>query len=503
MYGTIWALLPPVVAIVLALITKEVYSSLFIGIVTGALIYTGFSPIATLDTVINDGFINSVADAWNIGIFMFLILLGTMVALMNKAGGSAAFGEWAKKHVKTRAGALLATFLLGVLIFVDDYFNCLTVGSVMMPVTDGHKISRAKLAYIIDATAAPVCIIAPISSWAAAVNSYVPKGSSLTGFSLFLRTIPYNLYAILTLIMVLYLILTGFDFGLMKKHEINAERGDLFTSGSVNIKEEKQEEVNEKGRVADLILPVLLLIVSAIGAMIYTGFLGGATNVVAAFSGCDSERSLIFAGLVTILFCMIWYLPRKVLTFQDFMDSFVEGFRLMVPAMAILTFAWALKGIGDHLEISTFVKGVVGQNASASLFIPMIVFVIAIFLAFSTGTSWGTFAILVPIVIAMFPEQGHMEMMIISVSAVLAGAVCGDHVSPISDTTVMSSAGAQCNHMNHVSTQLPYAAVVAAVCVVGYILAAFIQIWWIVLLLSVAILLAVLTGMRIWLQKKA
>lgn len=503
MYGTIWALLPPVVAIVLALITKEVYSSLFIGIVTGALIYTGFSPIATLDTVINEGFINSVADAWNIGIFMFLILLGTMVALMNKAGGSAAFGEWAKKHVKTRAGALLATFLLGVLIFVDDYFNCLTVGSVMMPVTDGHKISRAKLAYIIDATAAPVCIIAPISSWAAAVNSYVPKGSSLTGFSLFLRTIPYNLYAILTLIMVLYLILTGFDFGLMKKHEINAERGDLFTSGSENIKEEKQEEVNEKGRVADLILPVLLLIVSAIGAMIYTGFLGGATNVVAAFSGCDSERSLIFAGLVTILFCMIWYLPRKVLTFQDFMDSFVEGFRLMVPAMAILTFAWALKGVGDHLEISTFVKGVVGQNASASLFIPMIVFIIAIFLAFSTGTSWGTFAILVPIVIAMFPEQGHMEMMIISVSAVLAGAVCGDHVSPISDTTVMSSAGAQCNHMNHVSTQLPYAAVVAAVCVVGYILAAFIQIWWIVLLLSVAILLAVLTGMRVWLQKKA
>ena len=373
----------------------------------------------------------------------------------------------------------------------------------MRPVTDRYKVSRAKLAYIIDATAAPVCIIAPISSWAAAVNSYVPKGSSLTGFSLFLRTIPYNLYAILTLIMVLYLILTGFDFGLMKKHEINAERGDLFTSGSENIKEEKQEEVNEKGRVADLILPVLLLIVSAIGAMIYTGFLGGATNVVAAFSGCDSERSLIFAGLVTILFCMIWYLPRKVLTFQDFMDSFVEGFRLMVPAMAILTFAWALKGVGDHLEISTFVKGVVGQNASASLFIPMIVFIIAIFLAFSTGTSWGTFAILVPIVIAMFPEQGHMEMMIISVSAVLAGAVCGDHVSPISDTTVMSSAGAQCNHMNHVSTQLPYAAVVAAVCVVGYILAAFIQIWWIVLLLSVAILLAVLTGMRVWLQKKA
>lgn len=495
---TIWSLLPPILAIVLALITKEVYSSLFVGIVVGSFMYAQFHPW-TAFTVIFD----TIKDSMNINILFFMVMLGMVVVLMSRSGGSAAYGKWAISKIKNKKIALLSTMGLGVLIFVDDYFNCLTVGSVMRPVTDRYKVSRAKLAYIIDATAAPVCIIAPISSWAAAVNSYVPKGSSLTGFSLFLRTIPYNLYAILTLIMVLYLILTGFDFGLMKKHETNAERGDLFTSGSENIKEEKQEEVNEKGRVADLILPVLLLIVSAIGAMIYTGFLGGATNVVAAFSGCDSERSLIFAGLVTILFCMIWYLPRKVLTFQDFMDSFVEGFRLMVPAMAILTFAWALKGVGDHLEISTFVKGVVGQNASASLFIPMIVFIIAIFLAFSTGTSWGTFAILVPIVIAMFPEQGHMEMMIISVSAVLAGAVCGDHVSPISDTTVMSSAGAQCNHMNHVSTQLPYAAVVAAVCVVGYILAAFIQIWWIVLLLSTAILLAVLTGMRVWLQKKA
>lgn len=496
--GTWWSLVPPLLAIVLALVTKEVYSSLFIGVAMGALLYTGFHPWNAFVA-----FFDIMKNSMNLNILIFDVLLGMIIVLMSKSGGSAAYGKWAGTKIKSKKSAMLATTGLGVLIFVDDYFNCLTVGSVMRPVTDRFKVSRAKLAYIIDATAAPVCIIAPISSWAAAVNSYVPKGSSLTGFSLFLRTIPYNLYAILTLIMVLYLILTGFDFGLMKKHEINAERGDLFTSGSENIKEEKQEKVNEKGRVADLILPVLLLIVSAIGAMIYTGFLGGATNVVAAFSGCDSERSLIFAGLVTILFCMIWYLPRKVLTFQDFMDSFVEGFRLMVPAMAILTFAWALKGIGDHLEISTFVKGVVGQNASASLFIPMIVFVIAIFLAFSTGTSWGTFAILVPIVIAMFPEQGHMEMMIISVSAVLAGAVCGDHVSPISDTTVMSSAGAQCNHMNHVSTQLPYAAVVAAVCVVGYILAAFIRIWWVVLLLSVAILLAVLTGMRVWIQKKA
>ena len=496
--GTIWSLLPPILAIMLALITKEVYSSLFVGIVVGSFMYAQFHPW-TAFTVIFD----TIKDSMNINILFFLVMLGMIVVLMSRSGGSAAYGKWAISKIKNKKVALLATMGLGVLIFVDDYFNCLTVGSVMCPVTDRYKVSRAKLAYIIDATAAPVCIIAPISSWAAAVNSYVPKESSLTGFSLFLRTIPYNLYAILTLLMVLYLILTGFDFGLMKKHEINAERGDLFTSGEDALREEKQEEVNEKGRVADLVLPVVLLIVSAIGAMIYTGYLGGATNVVAAFSGCDSERSLIFAGLVTILFCLIWYLPRKVLNFADFMESFVEGFRLMVPAMAILTFAWALKGIGDHLEISTFVKSVVGQNASASMFIPMIIFIIAIFLAFSTGTSWGTFAILVPIVIAMFPEQGHMEMMIISVSAVLAGAVCGDHVSPISDTTVMSSAGAQCNHMNHVSTQLPYAAVVAAVCVVGYILAAFIQIWWVVLTLSAAILLAVLTAMRIWLQKKA
>ncbi len=505
-YATILSLLPPVIAIGLALITKEVYTSLLAGIIVGGLLYSNFNLELMLNTILfqeEGGMIYKLSDAGNVGILVFLVMLGILVSLLNRAGGSAAFGKWASRHIKTRIGAQISVMILGVLIFVDDYFNCLTVGSVMRPVTDRYKVSRAKLAYIIDATAAPVCIIAPISSWAAAVNSYVPKGSSLTGFSLFLRTIPYNLYAILTLLMVLYLILTGFDFGLMKKHEINAERGDLFTSGEDALKEEKQEEVNEKGRVADLVLPVVLLIVSAIGAMIYTGYLGGATNVVAAFSGCDSERSLIFAGLVTILFCLIWYLPRKVLNFADFMESFVEGFRLMVPAMAILTFAWALKGIGDHLEISTFVKSVVGQNASASMFIPMLIFIIAIFLAFSTGTSWGTFAILVPIVIAMFPEQGHMEMMIISVSAVLAGAVCGDHVSPISDTTVMSSAGAQCNHMNHVSTQLPYAAVVAAVCVVGYILAAFIQIWWIVLLLSAAILLAVLTGMRIWLQKKA
>mgnify|MGYP005762730879 CR=1 FL=1 len=489
--GTIWSLLPPVLAIILALITKEVYSSLFVGIVVGAFMYAEFQPWNAFTAIFD-----IMKESMNINILFFLVMLGMIVVLMSRSGGSAAYGKWAISKIKSKKVALLATMGLGVLIFVDDYFNCLTVGSVMRPVTDRYKISRAKLAYIIDATAAPVCIIAPISSWAAAVNSYVPKGAHMTGFELFLRTIPYNLYAILTLLMVLYLILTGFDFGLMKKHEMNAENGDLFTSGAEEFQNARQEELKEGGHVADLILPVVLLIVSAIGAMIYTGYLGGATNVITAFSGCDSERSLIFAGTVTILFCLVWYLPRKVMTFKDFMDSFIEGFRLMIPAIAILVFAWSLKGIGDSLEIGSFVERVVGQNASASIFIPAIIFVIAIFLAFSTGTSWGTFAILVPIVIAMFPAQGHLEMMIISVSAVLAGAVCGDHVSPISDTTVMSSAGAQSNHMNHVSTQLPYAMVVATVCFVGYILAAVIQVWWIVLLLSAAMLLIVLTVMR-------
>lgn len=489
--GTIWSLLPPVLAIILALITKEVYSSLFVGIVVGAFMYAEFQPWNAFTAIFD-----IMKESMNINILFFLVMLGMIVVLMSRSGGSAAYGKWAISKIKSKKVALLATMGLGVLIFVDDYFNCLTVGSVMRPVTDRYKISRAKLAYIIDATAAPVCIIAPISSWAAAVNSYVPKGAHMTGFELFLRTIPYNLYAILTLLMVLYLILTGFDFGLMKKHEMNAENGDLFTSGAEEFQNAQQEELKEGGHVADLILPVVLLIVSAIGAMIYTGYLGGATDVITAFSGCDSERSLIFAGTVTILFCLVWYLPRKVMTFKDFMDSFIEGFRLMIPAIAILVFAWSLKGIGDSLEIGSFVERVVGQNASASIFIPAIIFVIAIFLAFSTGTSWGTFAILVPIVIAMFPAQGHLEMMIISVSAVLAGAVCGDHVSPISDTTVMSSAGAQSNHMNHVSTQLPYAMVVAAVCFVGYILAAVIQVWWIVLLLSAAMLLVVLTVMR-------
>ena len=486
--GTWWSLVPPLLAIVLALITKEVYSSLFIGVAFGALLYTGFHPWNAFVA-----FFDIMKDSMNLNILIFDVLLGMIVVLMAKSGGSAAYGNWAGSKIKSKRSALLATTGLGVLIFVDDYFNCLTVGSVMRPVTDRFKVSRAKLAYIIDATAAPICIIAPISSWAAAVNSYVPEDAGITGFQLFLRTIPYNLYALLTLAMVLYIIISGFDFGLMKKHEINAANGDLFTSGADEFQNVEPEKGTENGKVIDLVLPVLVLIISAVGGMIYTGYLGGATDIITAFAGCDAETSLIFATLITVIFTMILYLPRKVMSFKGFMDSLAEGFKLMVPAVTILVFAWSLKGVGDALAIDDFVSGIVG-DASASVFIPAVMFAIAIFLAFSTGTSWGTFAILVPIVTAMFP--GNLEMMVIAVSAVLAGAVCGDHVSPISDTTVMSSAGAQSNHINHVSTQMQYAMVVAVVCFMGYIIAGFVKIWWIVLALSLAMLLVVLTFMK-------
>ena len=489
--GTAWALLPPLLAIVLALVTKEVYSSLFLGVALGALLCTGFHPWNAFVTLFD-----IMKSSMNLNILIFDVLLGMISVLMSKSGGSAAYGNWAGKHIKSRKTAMLATTGLGVLIFVDDYFNCLTVGSVMRPVTDRFKISRAKLAYIIDATAAPICIIAPVSSWAAAVNSYVPADAGITGFQLFIRTIPYNLYAILTIIMVVYICVTGFDFGLMKKHEENAQKGDLFTSGAEEFENVKTEDVCPNGKVYDLILPVLVLIVSAIGAMVYTGFLGGAADVVSAFAGCDAETSLIFATMVTIFFMLILYLPRKVVTFKGFMDSFVEGFRLMIPAVAILIFAWTLKGVSDTLGLAEFVGGVVGAHTSAGVIIPAVMFMVGVFLAFSTGTSWGTFAILVPIVVAMFPDAKQLEMMIISVSAVLAGAVCGDHVSPISDTTVMSSAGAQSNHINHVSTQMQYAAVVAVVCVIGYVIAGFVRIWWITLAVSVAMLLVVLTFMR-------
>ena len=495
--GTWWALIPPLLAIILAFITKEVYSSLFIGVAVGALLYSGFHP---WNSFVN--FFEIMKNSMNLNILIFDVLLGMIIVLMAKSGGSAAYGKWAGTKIRTKRSALLATMGLGVLIFVDDYFNCLTVGSVMRPVTDQQKVSRAKLAYIIDATAAPVCIIAPISSWAAAVNSYVPADAGISGFQLFLRTIPYNLYAILTLVMVFFICFTGFDFGLMKKHEENAAKGDLFTSGGDEFEQVSEDEVNPGGKVMDLVLPVAVLIVSAIGAMIYTGYLGGAKDIITAFSGCDAETSLIFATMVTIFFMMLLYLPRKVVDFKGFMESLVEGFKLMIPAITILIFAWSLKGIGDAMGLAEFVGGIVGENASASIFIPVVLFAVAIFLSFSTGTSWGTFAILVPIATGMFAGNTSLEMMIISVSAVLAGAVCGDHVSPISDTTVMSSAGAQSNHLNHVSTQMQYAAIVAGVCMVGYIIAALTKIWWLTLGISLLILLAILMGMKIVLSKR-
>lgn len=495
--GTWWALVPPLLAIVLAFVTKEVYSSLFLGVAVGALLYGGFHPWESFVS-----FFDIMKNSMNLNILIFDVLLGMIIVLMAKSGGSAAYGKWAGERIKSKKSALLATTGLGILIFVDDYFNCLTVGSVMRPVTDRYKVSRAKLAYIIDATAAPVCIIAPISSWAAAVNSYVPEDAGISGFQLFLRTIPYNLYAILTLVMVLYMTITAFDFGLMKKHEENAAKGDLFTSGGEEFEQVAQEEVNPNGKVMDLILPVAVLIISAIGAMIYTGYLGGATNLITAFSGCDAETSLIFATMVTILFMLFLYLPRKVVTFKGFMDSLAEGFKLMVPAVTILIFAWSLKGVGDALGLADFVGHVVGDNASASIFIPAVLFIAAVFLSFSTGTSWGTFAILVPIATALFSGGADLEMMIVSVSAVLAGAVCGDHISPISDTTVMSSAGAQSNHINHVSTQMQYALVVMIVSLIGYLLAGIVQVWWIVLGSGLILLFAVLTVMRMTLGKK-
>ena len=490
--GTWWSLVPPLLAIVLALVTKEVYSSLFIGVAMGALLYTGFHPWNAFVA-----FFDIRKNSMNLNILIFDVLLGMIIVLMSKSGGSAAYGKWAGTKIKSKKSAMLATTGLGVLIFVDDYFNCLTVGSVMRPVTDRFKVSRAKLAYIIDATAAPVCIIAPISSWAAAVNSYVPEDAGISGFQLFLRTIPYNLYAILTLLMVFTIILTGLDFGLMKKHEKNAAAGDLFTSGGEEFDQVKEEEISSNGKVIDLVLPVLVLIGTAIGAMIYTGFLGGATDVVTAFSGCDAETSLIFATLITVMFMLVLYLPRKVITFKGFMDSFVEGFKMMIPAIGILIFAWSLKGMGDALEIASFVENLVGSNASASVLLPAILFLVAIFLSFSTGTSWGTFAILVPIAIAMFPGADNMQMMIIAVASVLSGAVCGDHVSPISDTTVMSSAGAQSNHINHVTTQMQYAVVVAVVSAIGYVIAGFVHIWWLVLGISAVLLLVVLFVIKV------
>ena len=490
-YATILSLLPPIIAIVLALLTKEVYSSLFVGILSGALIYSNGNVwnmvLTTFDTMIS-----KICDSWNVGILIFLVMLGMMVSLVNKAGGSAAYGRWASKHIKTKAGALVSTSVLGMLIFIDDYFNCLTVGSVMRPVTDKFKISREKLAYIIDSTAAPVCIIAPISSWAAAVSSIAPEGE---GLNLFIRSIPYNLYALLTLLCVVVMSVMGLDFGKMRMVELAAASKES---------EENAASDEIKGTVLDLMLPIGVLIVSCVTAMIYTGGFFDAEsgcyhNFVEAFAGCDASQGLVLGAFVTIVMTMLLYLPRRVLTFTQFTDSFVDGFKAMVPAILILTFAWTLSGITNQLGAKIYVAELVRGTASGlANLLPAIIFLIGVGLAFSTGTSWGTFGVLLPIVCAVFPIG---ELMVISVSACLAGAVCGDHCSPISDTTIMASAGADCNHIGHVSTQLPYALTVAGVSFLGYLLAGFVQKVWIVLPVGVVMMMATLLVIRT-VQKK-
>ena len=496
-YATPWALLPPLIAIVLALITKEVYSSLFVGILAGGLLYANFNPETTMTHVFSDGFIANVADSYNIGIIIFLVVLGALVAMMNKTGGSAAFGRWTSKHIKTRLGAQLATIALGVLIFVDDYFNCLTVGSVMRPVTDRNKISRSKLAYLIDATAAPVCIIAPISSWAAAVSGFAKGAGAENGMSLFIRAIPYNFYALLTIAMMIFLAVSNFDYGPMKKHENNAAKGDLFTTGD-KYAEEKEAEVGTKGKVIDLVIPVVFLIIACIFGLIYSGgfFNAGDSdnymNFISAFSSSDASVGLVYGSFITLIFAVIYFMCRRVISFKGCMEAIPEGFKAMVPAIMILVCAWTLKGMTDSLGakicISQFVEGSIG---SLQKFLPGIIFLIAVGLSFATGTSWGTFGILIPIVLTVFNGQSG-NITIIAVSACMAGAVCGDHCSPISDTTIMASAGAQCNHINHVSTQLPYALTVAGVSFVSYLIAGILTEWYISLPIAIALMLATL-----------
>lgn len=507
--GTLWSLFPPVIAIGLALITKEVYSSLFVGILSGGIIYaaasgTGFE--GTFKAVVQDGLITNLSNAYNVGILVFLVVLGIIVVLMNKAGGSRAYGEWAAAHIKGRRGAALSTFFLGVLIFVDDYFNCLTVGSVMRPITDKHNISRSKLAYLIDSTAAPICIIAPISSWAAAVSGTV---EGVNGISLFINTIPYNLYAFLTILMVIFISASDTDYGPMKIHEDNAKNGDIFTTQN-NTYEQDAQPVTERGRVIDLILPVAVLIVFCVVGMIYTGGFFSGTDFVTAFANCDAAYGLSLGSISALIVIIAYYMFRRVLKFNECMDSIAAGFKQMVPAILILTFAWTLKTMTNHLEAGAFVSGVVQSATALSVLLPVILFVVAIGLAFATGTSWGTFGILIPIVTSVFDAElanvsqtGEIpSMVIICISACLAGAVCGDHCSPISDTTIMASTGAQCDHVNHVSTQLPYALTVAAVCVVGYLLSGFVHNVFIVLDFSAALMLAVLFAIRFFVKRK-
>lgn len=503
-YATIFSLLPPVIAIALALITKEVYSSLFAGILTGGILIAvskdGFSFETAFNTIMTDGFIGKISDSWNVGILIFLVVLGTIVVLMNKAGGSRAYGEWAIKRIKTRKGAQLATFALGALIFIDDYFNCLTVGSVMRPITDTHKISRAKLSYIIDATAAPICIIAPISSWAAAVSGVI-EGED--GLALFIKTIPYNLYAILTIIAVVMIASLNIDFGSMRKHEENAQNGDIYTTDARPYANVVEEPVTTKGKVIDLIIPVLILIVFSVIGMIYTGGFFSGETFVDSFANCDASFGLSLGSITALIVVIIYFIARRVLTFKDCLGSIPDGFKAMVPAILILTFAWTLSAMTNKLGADIFVSNIVDASAGKlDAFLPAILFVVATGLAFATGTSWGTFGILLPIVVPLFKGGAGNELLIICISACLAGAVCGDHCSPISDTTIMASTGGQCDHVNHVSTQLPYALTVAAVSLVGYIIAGFINKAFVVLPVSILLLVGILLLIKFVTDKK-
>ncbi len=497
---TFWALLPSLIAILMALITKEVYSSLILGVVTGALFWSRFHPVDTINHVFSDGVVSVLSDSWNVGILIFLVILGTMVQLMNKTGGSLAFGRWATSHIKGERGAQISTIFLGVLIFIDDYFNCLTVGSVMRPVTDKQKISREKLAYLIDATAAPVCIIAPISSWAAAVAGFV-EGEN--GMSLFLKAIPYNLYALLTILMMFLVVSLKISYGPMKSYEKRARLDAYWEKKDYVGAEDTSLEVNHHGRVVDMLIPIILLITCCTIGMIYTGGFFEGESFIDAFAASDASVGLVLGSATALVITVIYYLIRRVISFEDCMNCLPEGFKQMVPAILILTFAWSLKAMTDNLGAATYVADLVqGSAEGLKLFLPAIIFLIAIGLSFATGTSWGTFGILIPIVVNCFQNTDY-TMMIIAISACMAGAVCGDHCSPISDTTIMSSAGAECVHINHVTTQLPYALTVAGVSFVGYIIAGFVKNPWVPLLSGIALLVGVLMLIRALSDNKA
>lgn len=492
--NTFWALVPPIVAIGLALITKEVYSSLFVGVVVGGLLYAGFNFQGMITHVYSEGIVAVLSDPYNVGILVFLVVLGIIVSLMNRAGGSAAFGKWALKKIKGRKGAQISTIGLGILIFIDDYFNCLTVGSVMRPVTDSHKVSRSKLSYLIDATAAPVCIIAPISSWAAAVSGFVPGEES--GISLFVSTIPYNLYALLTILFMFMVVALKADYGSMLRHELNAiKNGDLYTTEDRDY-DENEEEISSKGGISDMLVPIFALIGCCVVGMLWSGGLFEGSDFITAFSASDASVGLGVGSIFALLITLGYYMARRVISFKEFMDCVPKGFASMIPPILILTFAWSIKAMTDSLGAKEFVASIISGSASGLVnFLPVIIFIIAVCLAFATGTSWGTIGILIPIVVASFQETDP-NLMIIAMSACMAGAVCGDHCSPISDTTIMASAGAKCNHINHVNTQMPYVMTVAVISAIGYIILGFTRSIWISLPVCAAITIVFLLIMR-------